>query len=65
MGLNIRGGETHAYVRMGGRGYENVRSAIREGGQNQPFFAFVIYGWPLTMQEINQLQVGQMNNIYF
>ena len=27
------------------RGYENVRNATGRG-QNRPFFAYIIYGWP-------------------
>ena len=46
--MNNPGGDTHVYVRIGG--YENVRSATGRGrgGQNLAFFAYVLYGWPLS-----------------
>ena len=45
-GLNI-GGKTHAYVHIEGIWKCIMYRVQQGGGQNRPFFAYVIYGWPL------------------
>ena len=32
-----------------------------EGGQNRPFFAYVIYGWPLTLH----FEIFNSHNLFF